>query len=188
MSFSSGHISPTDSEDLQDIGLSFQNWGEGVPVPDPGTRKLQEAALLSYHSLSCPELGLWQSVVMSTHGKSSGGSWKAAASLVQESSVIRRLCASYKATGLFHCYRHGTQMIPTLDQRLHMASQWLLRDESSSFLLLYHEASKHSLGLPCGSVGKESACNVGDLGWEDPLEKGMATHSSILVWRIPWSI
>ena len=25
------------------------------------------------------------------------------------------------------------------------------------------------------------------LGWEDPLEKGMATHSSILVWRIPWT-
>ena len=69
-----------------------------------------------------------------------------------------------------------------------MASQWLLRDESSSFLLLYHKASKHPLGLPCGSVGKESACNVGDLGWEDPLEKGMATHSSILAWRIPWSI
>ena len=25
------------------------------------------------------------------------------------------------------------------------------------------------------------------LGWEDPLEKGMATHSSILAWRIPWT-
>ena len=25
------------------------------------------------------------------------------------------------------------------------------------------------------------------LGWEDPLEEGMATHSSILAWRIPWS-
>ena len=25
-------------------------------------------------------------------------------------------------------------------------------------------------------------------GWEDPLEKGMATHSSILVWRISWTI
>ena len=25
------------------------------------------------------------------------------------------------------------------------------------------------------------------LGWEDPLKKGMATHSSILVWRIPWT-
>ena len=27
---------------------------------------------------------------------------------------------------------------------------------------------------------------VQSLGWEDPLEKGMDTHSSILVWRIPW--
>ena len=27
---------------------------------------------------------------------------------------------------------------------------------------------------------------VQSLGWEDPLEKGMATHSSILAWRIPW--
>ena len=26
------------------------------------------------------------------------------------------------------------------------------------------------------------------LGWEDPLEKGKATHPSILVWRIPWTI
>ena len=26
------------------------------------------------------------------------------------------------------------------------------------------------------------------LGWEDPLEKGKATHSSILVWRIPWAV
>ena len=27
---------------------------------------------------------------------------------------------------------------------------------------------------------------VQSLGWEDPLEKGMVTHSSILAWRIPW--
>ena len=27
---------------------------------------------------------------------------------------------------------------------------------------------------------------VQSLDWEDPLEKGMATHSSILAWRIPW--
>ena len=27
---------------------------------------------------------------------------------------------------------------------------------------------------------------VQSLGWDDPLEKGMATHSSILAWRIPW--
>ena len=28
---------------------------------------------------------------------------------------------------------------------------------------------------------------VWSLGWEDPLEEGMATHSSILAWRIPWT-
>ena len=28
---------------------------------------------------------------------------------------------------------------------------------------------------------------VRSLGWEDPLEKGKATHSSILIWRIPWT-
>ena len=47
------------------------------------------------------------------------------------------------------------------------------------------------IGFPRGSAGKESTCNVGDLGsipgWEDPLEKGKATHSSILAWRIPWT-
>ena len=36
-----------------------------------------------------------------------------------------------------------------------------------------------------GSDSKESACNVGDMGWKVPLEEGMATHSSILAWRIP---
>ena len=28
---------------------------------------------------------------------------------------------------------------------------------------------------------------VQSLGWEDPLEKGLATHSSTLAWRIPWT-
>ena len=85
-------------------------------------------------------------------------------------------------------------------------------------------------GFPCGSAGKEYACNAGDLGsipglrspgegkgytlqyswaslvaqmvkhlpamqetwvqslgWEDPLEEVMATHSSILAWRILWA-
>ena len=41
------------------------------------------------------------------------------------------------------------------------------------------------------SDGKESVCNAGDpgliLGWEDPLEKEMATHSGILAWEIPWT-
>ena len=45
------------------------------------------------------------------------------------------------------------------------------------------------MGFPGGSDSKESACNSVDLslilGLEDPLEEGMATHSSILAWRIP---
>ena len=45
--------------------------------------------------------------------------------------------------------------------------------------------------FPGGSVGKESTRNsetwVRSLGWEDPLEEGMATHSNILAWRIPWT-
>ena len=49
-------------------------------------------------------------------------------------------------------------------------------------------------GFPGGSVVKNSPANTGDketqvwsLGWEDPLEKEMATHSSILAWKIPWT-
>ena len=45
--------------------------------------------------------------------------------------------------------------------------------------------------FPGGSDSKESACSAGDpgsiSGWEDPLEKEMATHSSILSQRIPWT-
>ena len=42
------------------------------------------------------------------------------------------------------------------------------------------------MGLPGGSDSKESACDAGDLG-SIPLEMGMATHSSIAAWRIPWT-
>ena len=46
-------------------------------------------------------------------------------------------------------------------------------------------------GFLHGSDGKESTCNVGDLclipGLGRSLEKGKATHSSILAWRIPWT-
>ena len=50
---------------------------------------------------------------------------------------------------------------------------------------------KHIQGFPCGSAFKESPAMretwVRSLGWEDPLEKGKATHSSILARRIPWT-
>ena len=48
------------------------------------------------------------------------------------------------------------------------------------------------MGFSGGSAGKESACQcrrcgVWSLGWEDPLEKRMATHSNILPGEIPWT-
>ena len=39
--------------------------------------------------------------------------------------------------------------------------------------------------LPGGTVVKNLLANAGSLGQEDPLEKKMATHSSILAWKIP---
>ena len=66
--------------------------------------------------------------------------------------------------------------------------------ELSSFFLCVLVERKNApffFFLQGGSDGKESACNVGDLhsipGSEDLLEKGMAIHSSILAWRIPWT-
>ena len=67
--------------------------------------------------------------------------------------------------------------------------------------MLFKIHSKHSnsnitligyiLGFPDNSDGKEFAAVqetwVRSLSWADPLEKRMATHSSILAWRIPWT-
>ena len=54
------------------------------------------------------------------------------------------------------------------------------------FIVFFH------LGFPCDSDSKEPPTKretwVRSLGWEDPLEKRKATHSSILAWRIPWTL
>ena len=46
-------------------------------------------------------------------------------------------------------------------------------------------------GFPDGSDGKNPPAMretwARSLGWEDPLEEGVATYSSILAWRIPWT-
>ena len=60
---------------------------------------------------------------------------------------------------------------------------------------LVHYLAYAWTGLPGSASGKEPACHcrqmeetwVWSLGWEDPLEEDMATHSSILAWRIPWT-
>ena len=65
---------------------------------------------------------------------------------------------------------------------------WVFLDELGSSL--NHQLFYNGV-YPGSSDGKESTAiqetQVQSLGQEDPLEKGMATHSSILTWRIPWT-
>ena len=52
-------------------------------------------------------------------------------------------------------------------------------------------AASESRGFPCGSVVKNPPAvqeiQVQSLGGEDPLEEGVAAHTSILAWRISWT-
>ena len=56
---------------------------------------------------------------------------------------------------------------------------------------LFNNTREPDKDFPGGSDGKESACNAADPsstpGWDNTLEKGMVTHSSILAQRIPWT-
>ena len=56
--------------------------------------------------------------------------------------------------------------------------------------LILVKGKGHGISLVSQTVKKLPAMQetwVLSLGWEDPLEKGMVTHSSILAWRIPWT-
>ena len=74
------------------------------------------------------------------------------------------------------------------DQPFHF---WREKNSSWNFDRDYNE----SVGFPSGISSKEPTCQCrrlkrcgfNPLGQEDPLEEGMATHSHILAWRIPWT-
>ena len=51
----------------------------------------------------------------------------------------------------------------------------------------YMEKLKYLFAQTVKSLSAMGEAQVQSLGWEDPLEKGMATHSSILAWEIPWT-
>ena len=57
---------------------------------------------------------------------------------------------------------------------------WLLYPSDVPLLFLW-------VSLVAQMVKNLPAMRVQSLAWEDPLEKGMATHSSILAWKIPWT-
>ena len=76
-------------------------------------------------------------------------------------------------------------------------SLFVLYPQTIPFILKQFNLSKNnntelnSKGFPGGSAVKNlpamQETQVQFLGWEDPLEKELATHSSILVWKIPWT-
>ena len=80
--------------------------------------------------------------------------------------------------------------------RIFIRTVWILQKLIGSIVFptsdpdIFYQKGKLTPGkcFPSGSDGKESACNVGYLAspleQEDPPEKGMATHYSILAWRI----
>ena len=59
------------------------------------------------------------------------------------------------------------------------------------FFFKFYKDIRHIRSFLGSSAGKNSPTMqktwVQSLGWEDPLEEGMATFSSILAWRIPWT-
>jgi len=70
----------------------------------------------------------------------------------------------------------------------------LFQESRDSVLFAFIHTICYNMGFPGGSVGKESACHVGvagDMssipGSERSPEEVMATHPSILAWRIPWT-
>ena len=71
--------------------------------------------------------------------------------------------------------------------------QRVLKDQDLAplFAHVFFPKTAWPTGFPGGSDGKASACNAVDpgsfRGWEDPLEKEMAIHSSTLAWKIPWT-
>ena len=64
------------------------------------------------------------------------------------------------------------------------------RSISISMTLGSSEIQNGQLDFPCGLAGKESACNEGfnSCVGKISLEKGKTTHSSILAWRVPWTV
>ena len=85
---------------------------------------------------------------------------------------------------------------PVFASRIH--SELFLTGENPDFnhqtYMLFHGKimnTKEEMGFPGGSVVKNlpatQEMQVQSLGWQDALKEEIATHSSILAWRIPWT-
>ena len=85
----------------------------------------------------------------------------------------------------------GSDWRDTVPQVRIFGSPQQLEEAGIIFVVNYFSSPKKLMGFPGSSVVKNPPANAGtgvqSLGREDPLEKEMATHSSILAWKIPWT-
>ena len=106
---------------------------------------------------------------------------------------------SFLSPSLLHIFPHSTYFLSLEFNGFSSLPQSKVTEEGtpSQGLCPAHNSCsiKGKRGFPGGTIGKESACQCRRhkrcrfqfLGQEDSLEEGMATHFSILVWKIPWT-
>ena len=59
---------------------------------------------------------------------------------------------------------------------------------SPTFVIIFHLGQASLVAQMVKNLPAMRETWVQSLGWEDPLEKGKATHSNILAWKIPWTV
>ena len=107
-----------------------------------------------------------------------GGAWWAAVYGVAQSRTRLKRLSNSNSVGKESAYNAGD---PGWIPRLGRAP-----GEGIGYPLLYSWASLVAQLVKYPPAMQETWVQC--LGWEDPLEKGKATHSSILAWRIPWTV
>ena len=118
-------------------------------------------------------------------------------SLQNFSSIYNLLCLEKKCPVPFILTFDVSQRSFYISTYVHLffkKDQLTCRMQMKQNVLISHSLTfpVPDIWLPWWLSGKESACQCGrcrfpSLGQEDPLEEGMATHSSILAWEIPWA-
>ena len=148
-------------------GFSRREYWSGLPRPPPGD-------LPDPVSLTSPALAGGFST---THA-----AWEAPPSSLDLLLNARFISlAAQKAVAMWN-QRAGKRMAPTPPEPFLMANLWVFpkRYPLQSWASLVAQLVKN---LPA-----MQETWVQSLSWVDPLEKGKATHSSILAWRIPWTV
>ena len=103
-------------------------------------------------------------------------------------TVVRTSFRKSRSTGIIRKLLPSCHLLPSLlpvkqredSQTTHPKAVGKIPSQPSHLLLPTLPITASRRGFPGGSGGKESACSAGDLGWEDSLEEGMATPSTIV--------